>query len=112
MDASRIVPGSDMTEYWEGFPIKGGDHYGDERPGNPQSAGPCAASVPDARSLYPGHAGSNVHFTAIVCHPTSRTNTDPNYVLPGTGGVIPHMLPPGQSPRLLFQSEYLATLGG
>ena len=112
MDGSRVPSGTDITQYWDGYPVGDTSHYVSELLVNPQSAVQYDAAVPDARNLYPGNAGGSVHFTAIVCHPTSRTNTDPNYVLPGTGGVIPHMLPPGQSPRLLFQSEYIETLGG
>jgi platelet-activating factor acetylhydrolase isoform II/uncharacterized protein DUF5648 len=111
MDTSRLAPGTNVSDYWEGFPVNGVDHYVTEILANPQAAIQFDVAVPDQRTLYPGHAGGRVNFAAIVCHPTSRTNTDPNYVLP-TGDVIPHMLPPGQAPKLLFQEEYVATLGG
>jgi hypothetical protein len=111
MDGARVPSGTDITQYWEGFPIGDTSHYVDELLVNPQSAIQYDVEVPDSRSLYPGHAGGSMHFTAIVCHPTSRANTDPNYVLPGTGGVIPHMLPAGQAPKLLSINEYSDTLG-
>ena len=108
MDASRIAAGANIKEYWEGF----NDHYVTDLLVNPQSAVVYDAAVPDQRSIYPGHAGDNVTFAAIVCHPTSRLNPDPDYVLPTTGDVIPHMLPPGQSPKLIGRNEYTVALGG
>ena len=107
MDASRIAAGANASEYWEGF----NDHYVSELLVNPQSAVQYDVAVPDQRSIYPGNAGGSVRFAAIVCHPTSRTNTDPDYALPGSGDVIPHMLPAGQAPKLITNGEYYATLG-
>jgi predicted dienelactone hydrolase len=107
MDGARVAAGVDITEYWEGF----NDRYVTDLLVNPQSAVQYDSAVPDQRSTYPGHAGSNVRFVAIVCHPTSRTNADPNYTLPVTGDVIPHMQPAGQTPKLISADEYAATLG-
>ena len=107
MDASRVPAGVDITEFWEGF----NDRYVTDLLVNPQAAVQFDVAVPAQSNLYPGHAGGNVRFAAIVCHPTSRANPDADYTLPG-GNVIPHMLPPGQAPRLISQAEYAATLGG
>jgi fermentation-respiration switch protein FrsA (DUF1100 family) len=107
MDAARVPAGVDITEFWEGF----NNRYVTDLLVNPQASVQFDVAVPDQSSIYPGHAGGNVRFAAIVCHPTSRANTDADYTLP-TGNVIPHMLPPGQAPRLISQAEYAATLAG
>jgi hypothetical protein len=52
-----------------------------------------------------------VQFAAIVCYPTPAANTDPNYTLPGSGDVIPHMQLPGQAPKFLTIGEYYQTIG-
>jgi predicted dienelactone hydrolase len=110
-DATRLAPGTQASDYWEGRTVNGVDHYVSEILAQPQSVVRYNALVPDQRSLYPGHAGDNVDFVAIVCHPTSRNNNDASYTLPGTGDVIPHMQPAGQPPKLITAAEYAATLG-
>ena len=107
-DPARIAAsGAPAQDSWDG---KGGHYITDILP-QPSSALRIDALVPDQRSLYPGTAGDRVPFIILVCHPTSPTNTDPDYVLPQTGDVVPHMLPPGTLPRLISVSEYLAASG-
>jgi predicted dienelactone hydrolase len=110
-DTALIAPGASASDYWEGRPVNGQDHYITEILANPQATLQFNARVPDQRSLYPGHAGDNVAFVAIVCHPTPRDNGDPDYTLPQTGDVIPHMQPAGVPPKLISSAEYAATLG-
>ncbi len=110
-DTSLIAPGASASDYWEGRAVNGVDHYIDQILAHPESAVHFDAAVPDQRSLYPGHAGDNVKFVAIVCYPTSPSNTDPNYVLPQTGDVVPHMALPGNAPKLISMDEYAAVLG-
>jgi hypothetical protein len=110
-DASRIAPGASASDYWEGRPVNEVDHYITEILANPQAVVRFDAPVPDQRSLYPGHAGDNVAYVAIVCHPTPRSNTDPDYVLPGTGEIIPHMQPAGAAPKMIGWEDYFLTLG-
>jgi predicted dienelactone hydrolase len=110
-DATRIAPGASASDYWEGRPVNGVDHYLSEILAQPQAAVRYNARVPDIRANYPGHAGDDVDFVAIVCHPTPRANNDANYALPGTGDVIPHMQPAGQAPRLISAAEYAAAFG-
>lgn len=107
MDASRVAPGLVVEDYWEGREGR----YITELLTQPQVALRVDALVPDERSLYPQYAGTQVPHVVIVCHPTSRTNTDADYQLPGGNSVIPKMLPPGQAPRLIDYGEYLSTLG-
>lgn len=108
MDPSRIASGVDVTEYWEGY----NGRYVTDLLVNPQSAVVYDVAVPDQRSLYPANAGASVRFAAIVCYPTPRANPDPDYTLPVTADVIPHMQPAGQAPKLLSAGEYILTLGG
>jgi fermentation-respiration switch protein FrsA (DUF1100 family) len=105
-DVSKIAPGASPSDYWEGRAVNGVDHYVTEILAHPETALVYDAPVPDQRSIYPGHAGDNVTFAAIVCYPTLRSNTDPDYVLPGTGDVIPHMAQPGAAPKLIDIDEY------
>ena len=110
-DPNLIAPDASASDYWEGRPVNGIDHYVDQILANPSAVVRYDAPVPDLRSLYPGHAGDNVTFVAIVCYPTSQSNTDPDYVLPGTGDVIPHMQLPGQAPKLISLFEYESAFG-
>jgi predicted dienelactone hydrolase len=110
-DASLIAPGASATDYWEGRPVDGVDHYVDQILADPAAVVQFDALVPDIRSLYPGHAGDPVAFVAIVCYPTSRSNADPDYILPQTGEAIPHMQLPGDAPKLISASEYAVAFG-
>jgi predicted dienelactone hydrolase len=106
-NVSLIAPGASATDYWEGR-----DHYISDILANPASAFTFNAAVPDQRSLYPTNAGDAVNYVAIVCYPTPASNTDPDYVLPQTGEIIPHMQPVGAAPKLIQRGEYNVTLGG
>ncbi len=110
-EAAIAALGSSPTDIWEGRPLGGQPRYVDQVLAAPATAVHFLAPVPDLREYYPNHAGDAVPFVAIVCHPTPATNPDADYVLPGTGDVIPHMQPAGAAPRLLGQAEYAATLG-
>ena len=105
-DASRIAPGASASDYWEGRD----GHYISDLLVNPQAAVQFQAQVPDQRDLYVGHAGGTIPYVAIVCYPTSRTNTDPDYALPQTGDVIPHMALPGAAPNIVSAAEYWVTM--
>src|SRR5260221_13033886 len=105
-DASRIAPGTTAADYWEGRNVNGADRYITDILAQPNAALRFSAAVPDVRRLYPGHAGENVDFVAIVCHPTPRSNSDASYTLPGTGDVIPHMQLAGAVPKLISLDEY------
>jgi predicted dienelactone hydrolase len=112
-DTSKLAPGAAPSDYWEGFPVNGTDHYIDEILAHPGAPFQYAAPVPDQSSLYPGHAGQNVTFVALVCYPTPAANTDPNYTLPGgSGNVVPHMALPGAAPNLVSAFEYQVRMTG
>lgn len=110
-DASRIATGASASDYWEGRAVNGVDHYVTELLVNPAATLTFDADIPDVRRLYVGHAGDKVTFTAIACFPTSQQNTDPDYVLPETGDVIPHMQPAGTAPKLITLAEYSEAFG-
>ncbi len=112
-DTSKLAAGAQPSDYWDGFPVNGIDHYVTELLAHPGAPFQYDAPVPDQSSLYPGHAGQNVTFVALVCYPTPATNTDPNYTLPdASGNVIPHMALPGNAPKLVSQLEYQTRLTG
>lgn len=107
-DAGLIAQwGLPPADFWDGT----GGRYITEILPQASSALRIDAVSPDDRQIYPGTGGESVEYVAIVCHPTPRENTDPDYALPGTDDLVPHMLPPGAQPRLVSTSEYLATLG-
>ena len=106
-DSSRIATGASASDYWEGR-----DHYITDILAQPQAAFTFNAAVPDNRSVYPANAGGSVPYVAIVCYPTPAGNNDPNYILPGTGDVIPHMQQPGAAPKLITLAEFNTTIGG
>ena len=105
-DPSRIAPGLDATDYWEGR-----DHYVTELLTDPGSGVVYDVRVPFDPFVYPGNFGRNVQFAAIVCYPTPQANNDPDYVLPTSGEVVPHMQPIGRPPKLISVDEYTQTLG-
>src|SRR5512139_914407 len=111
-DESLIAAlGSTPQEIWEGRPRDGQGRYVSQVLAAPGTAIAFEAPVPDQREIYPRFAGGTVPYVAIVCHPTPRSNPDPDYVLPGTGDVVPRMQRAGAAPRLLSHAEYLEGFG-
>ena len=106
-DASRIAPGAAAIDYWEGR----NGHYVTDLLVSPQPTTAFMVAVPDDRALYVNHHDSNVQYAAIICYPTPNSNTDPNYALPGSGDVIPHMQPAGQPPKFISVGDYGQVLG-
>ncbi len=109
--AAIAALGSTPAEIWEGQPRDGQGRYITQVLSEPQAALLFDAPVPDLREIYPRFAGATVPHAAIVCHPTPASNSDPDYVLPGTGDIVPRMQPPGAAPKLLAVSEYSTTIG-
>lgn len=111
-DESLIAAlGSTPAEIWEGRPRDGEARYISQVLSAPSTAVGYEAAVPDDRAHYPRFAGGAVAFVAIVCHPTPQSNADPDYVLPGTGDVVPHMQLPGAAPKLIGVAEHAAGYG-
>jgi dienelactone hydrolase len=103
--------GGTAVDYWEGNTVNGSTRYITDILAHPESAFVFDVSVPNKPSLYPTLWFRNPTFAAIVCHPTSRSNADPDYALPSDGGVVPHMQPAGAAPKLVSAAEYAQTLG-
>ncbi len=103
--------GSTPEEIWEGKPRDGQGRYISDILAAPLAALRFDAPVPDLRQIYPRFAGESIPHVAIVCHPTPASNADPDYVLPGTGDVVPRMQPPGAAPKLLSVSEFSTAIG-
>ncbi len=112
-DTGRMAQiGGTATDFWEGRPLANGDsHYITEVLEHPETAFTFDVRVPLKPWLYPTRWFQTLEFAAIVCHPTSQSNTDPAYVLPDGGGTVPHMQPPGTLPKLISGAEYAQTLG-
>ncbi|HXN14854.1 MAG TPA: hypothetical protein VN878_00670, partial [Usitatibacter sp.] len=111
-DPARIAQlGGAPIDYWEGRPSFGQSRYITQILTDLMSVVHFDAPIPDERRYYPQFAGGTVAFVAIVCHPTARANNDPDYALPGSQDLIPHMQLAGAPPKLISASEYLQTLG-
>jgi len=102
-DTGRMVAGSVPADYWEGHLVNDQQLYITQILAAPQTAIVYDAIPPDDRGLYPNIANTRVPFAAIVCHPTTASNTDADYALPGGVGVVPRMQRAGQAPKLLGQ---------
>ena len=106
-NASLIAAGASASDYWEGR----NGHYITDILVNPQPVTDFFVAVPNDRALYVNRHGNSVPYVAIICYPTPANNTDPDYALPGSGDVIPHMQLPGQAPKFVTIGEYYQTLG-
>jgi len=106
-NASLIAPGASASDYWEGRD----GHYITDLMVNPTPVTDFLVPVPDNRALYVNHHASSVAYVAIICYPTPAANGDPDYTLPGTGDVIPHMQLAGQAPKFLTVGEYYDVVG-
>ena len=100
-DTGRMVAGSVPADYWEGHLVNDQLLYLTQILSAPQTAIVYDAVPPDDRGLYPNIANTRVPFVAIVCYPTSASNNDPDYVLPGGVGTVPRMQRAGQPPKFL-----------
>ena len=108
MNAGAIAAsGATAEDFWEG---RNGHYITDILTQRPTALS-VEARVPVQFNLYPRYSGRRVDFAVVVCHPTSRENTDANYTLPGSNGVVPRMQPPGQAPKLIRAGEFRCTLG-
>lgn len=111
-DTGRMAQlGGRAVDYWEGNQVNGRTVYLTDILAHPGTAFTYELRVPAEPWLYPTRWFQRMEFAAIVCHPTPRSNSDPNYVLPENGGTVPRMQRPGADPKLISAQEYCETLG-
>jgi hypothetical protein len=90
-DFSRVAPGDNASDYWEGKPADNGQpQYITDLLADPANTLSFNVAVPNNDTLYGSFAGRSVPYVMIICYPTSAANTRPNYALP-TGASIPRM---------------------
>jgi predicted dienelactone hydrolase len=111
-DLERLAQlGGSPVDYWEGNTVNGSPRYVTDILKYPGTAVTFDPRVPARPELYPTRMLQRLDFAAIVCYPTSRANTDPDYELPGNGGTVPRMQRPGEAPRFLSIAEYAEITG-
>jgi dienelactone hydrolase len=113
MDTDRLAQlGGDASDYWEGNPYPDGrERYVTDILAYPDAVVRFDTQPPFKPGMYPTTFFRRLEFVVMVCHPTSRSNTDPDYILPGGGGRVPHMQAPYAVPKLLSAAEHAQTLG-
>ena len=112
IDTARLAQlGGTAEDYYEGHEVNGQTRYITDILAHPDTAFRFQERIPLQPQLYPTLFGQRPDFAVLVCHPTSRTNTDPSYQLPDNGGTVPHMQPAGQGPKIISASEYAQTAG-
>ncbi len=90
-DFSRLQPGENAQDYWDGNPRDDGSgRYITDLLADPANTLAVALAVPPDSSLYGSFAGQSFPYVIIVCYPTTADNPRPDYSLPN-GVVVPHM---------------------
>jgi len=112
IDMARLAElGGTAADYYEGRTVNGETRYITDILAHPDTAFRFQERLPLQPWLYPTLWGQRPDFTVLICHPTSRANTDANYQLPDDGGTVPHMQPAGEGPKIISASEYAQTAG-
>ena len=113
IDTGRLAQlGGNPADYYEGHPdAAGNQRYITDILAHRDTAFVYSERVPLKPQLYPTAMFTRPEFAVLICHPTSRSNTDPNYQLPANGGTVPHMQRAGQAPKLISTGEYYSILG-
>jgi len=102
-DFSKVLPGDDVQEYWEGVPTTGAaQRYVTDLLADPANTLTVRLVAPRDTSLYGSFAGEEVTFVVVACYPTLGGNPRPDFPLP-TGKAVPHMQTGAEAP--LFADE-------
>ena len=88
---SRVLPGEDVTSYWEGLPDNGRPRYITDLLESLDNTLIATVTAPQDSNLYGDFAGQAVKFAVLVCYPTTNNNPRPDYPLYQTDRVVPHM---------------------
>ncbi|MEP7261989.1 MAG: hypothetical protein ABI669_12345, partial [Usitatibacter sp.] len=106
IDTARLAQlGGLPADYYEGHEVNGATRYISDILAQPDTAFRFRKAIPFKPFLYPTLQFQSPEFVALICHPTSASNTDPDYVLPGDGGRIPHMQRAGAAPKIISNIE-------
>jgi predicted dienelactone hydrolase len=90
-DFSRVAPGEDAENYWEGSPSSSGaPQYVTDLLSDTANTVTVTVNAPNNSDLYGSFAGKQVAFVVLVCYPTAANNARADYPLP-TGTAVPHM---------------------
>lgn len=112
IDTNRLAQlGGTPADYYEGHTVGGATRYITDILANPGTVFTFQERIPAEPWLYPTLWLQRPEFVAIICHPTSPGNTDPDYQLPANGGRVPHMQRAGAAPKLLNNAEYAQIVG-
>jgi predicted dienelactone hydrolase len=98
-DLSRLKPGENAPDYWEGNPGASGRYLTDLLVA-PDQALTYKISVPSASQIdvFERTGGQQLQYAAIVCYPTTAANTRANYALPV--GRVPRMQRGAETPLI------------
>jgi len=118
-DFSRLLPGEDVQDYWEGVARDDGTpRYITSLLSEKADTMTVPLNVPDNSDLYGSFAGTTMPQVVIVCYPTADDNPRPDYPLPN-GKSVPKMQRAGDAPLwpnatarfpiLLFSHGYLGS---
>jgi len=100
-DFTRVLPGEDVTSYWQGLPSSDGRaRYVTDLLADPANTLIATVTVPQDSDLYGDFAGQSVPFVVVVCYPTTADNPRPDYPLnpPQTDRSVPHMQTGSEAP--------------
>ena len=90
-DFSRLAPGENAADYWDGAPsASGAPRYATDLLVDPANTLSVTVSAPNDTNLYGSIAGTQVSYVVLTCYPTGAANPRADYLLP-TGEIVPHM---------------------
>ncbi len=99
-DFSRLLPGEDVQDYWEGMPRGDGTpRYATDLLAEPSATLAATVNAPDDGEMFGRYSGRPWTNVVVVCYPTSAANTRADYPLPN-GHVVPRMQRAGDAPIL------------
>ena len=99
-DFTRMAPGEDVQNYWEGVPRSdGSSRYITDLLSDAGNTLAVTVNAPDDGNVFGSFAGQSIPFVVVVCYPTAAGNPRPDYPLPN-GNAVPHMQRGAEAPLL------------
>jgi predicted dienelactone hydrolase len=97
-DFSRLAPGEDVQNYWEGVPrTNGTPRYVTDLLSDSTNTLQVSVAAPANSDVFGSFAGRSIPVVIVVCYPTTVTNPRPDYALPN-GNAVPHMQRGSEAP--------------